>query len=82
MAKRALASQGIDGAGLSETDRKILKILVAAGRPIGLRTLADLVGENLKTLLEVYEPYLLRQGFLRRTQFGRVATEEARSLFL
>ena len=80
MTEKALASQGIDSSGLCKTDRKILRTLISIGKPIGLRTIADLVGENMKTLSEVYEPFLLREGFLIRTHFGRVATEKAKAL--
>ena len=78
VALRSLEVQGIDASGLDETDRKILRVLISRGRPIGLRSLADLVGESSRTLAEVYEPHLLREGFIARTLHGRVATEVAR----
>jgi holliday junction DNA helicase RuvB len=81
IARRALASQGIDGSGLGETDRKILRILVSRSRPVGLRSLADLLGECPRTVLEVYEPALLRDGWIARTWRGRVATDRARERF-
>ena len=80
VALRSLEVQGIDASGLDETDRKILRVLISRGRPIGLRSLADLVGESPRTLAEVYEPHLLREGFIARTLRGRVATDEARKV--
>ena len=78
---QALSSRGIDARGLSRVDRKILEALLARNRPLGLRSLADLVGETQKTISEVYEPFLFREGYLVRTHRGRVATEKARQLF-
>ncbi|MBI4586400.1 MAG: Holliday junction branch migration DNA helicase RuvB [Planctomycetes bacterium] len=79
-ARQALASLGIDAAGLCPMDRKILQALARINRPLGLKSLADLLGENHRTLAEVYEPYLLREGFLIRTHLGRRATEKARQV--
>jgi Holliday junction DNA helicase RuvB len=81
IAERALSSRGIDPAGLSRVDRRILEVLVSKKRPLGLRSLSDLIGENPKTVAEVYEPYLFREGYLIRTHRGRVATEKARQVF-
>ena len=81
VSKRALESQGIDAAGLSRVDRKILEVLVSRSRPLGLRSLADLIGENPRTIAEIYEPYLLREGYLLRTHRGRTATAKAAELF-
>ena len=74
----AFACQGLDSRGLGETDRKILRILAERRRPIGLRSLADLLGESQKTIAEVYEPHLLREGLIARTARGRAATDGAR----
>jgi Holliday junction DNA helicase RuvB len=81
IAERALGTQGIDPAGLSRVDRKLLGILVGRNRPVGLRSLADLIGETQKTVAETYEPYLFREGYIARTHRGRVATEKARQVF-
>jgi Holliday junction DNA helicase RuvB len=82
LARRALGRAGIDRFGLSETDRKILQVLVEKKRSIGLRSLADILGENPRTVAEVYEPYLLREGFIARTWRGRIATMKARRALL
>src|SRR5437867_90412 len=81
IAERALSSKGIDPSGLSRVDRKLLEVLVTRNRPLGLRSLADLIGETQKTVVETYEPYLFREGYLTRTHRGRVATEKARQVF-
>jgi holliday junction DNA helicase RuvB len=78
VALRALECQGIDRAGLLPIERKLLEVLSARDRPLGLRTLADLVGESPRTILEVHEPYLVQEGYLARTFRGRVATVKAR----
>jgi Holliday junction DNA helicase RuvB len=77
VARRALERAGIDRRGLTETDRKILEILHDRGGPVSLRTLSDLLGESPETVAEVYEPHLLREGYIARTWRGRIATEKA-----
>jgi holliday junction DNA helicase RuvB len=69
----------VDSRGLDKVDVAILSTLVTkfAGGPVGLSTLAASVGEETETIEDVYEPYLLQLGFLRRTPRGRVATDEA-----
>lgn len=69
----------IDGEGLDATDHRVLKTLVQdfAGGPVGLSTLAAILAEEEETLEEVYEPYLLQQGYLQRTPKGRIATTKA-----
>ncbi len=69
----------IDGEGLDATDHCVLKTLVQdfAGGPVGLSTLAAILAEEEETLEEVYEPYLLQQGYLQRTPKGRIATPKA-----
>lgn len=76
-AKAALDLYEIDPAGLDRLDRAVLQALVTqfAGGPVGLSTLAIAVGEEMTTISEVVEPYLVRQGLLGRTSRGRVATE-------
>jgi holliday junction DNA helicase RuvB len=69
----------VDSRGLDKVDVAILSTLVTkfGGGPVGLSTLAASVGEETETIEDVYEPYLLQLGFLRRTPRGRVATDEA-----
>lgn len=77
VADKALAILEIDENGLDEMDKRILEtiILKFAGGPVGLGSLAVAVGEEPDTLEEVYEPYLIMEGYLNRTPQGRVATE-------
>ncbi|HAP00112.1 MAG TPA: Holliday junction branch migration DNA helicase RuvB, partial [Fibrobacteres bacterium] len=79
IAARTLEMLGIDALGLDEMDRTILKTVVTKfdGGPVGLSTLGASIGEEENTLEEVYEPYLLQIGFLKRTPRGRVATPNA-----
>jgi Holliday junction DNA helicase RuvB len=79
LADSALEMLSIDHAGLEEMDKKILSVIMDhhEGGPVGLSNLAAAVGEEPHTLEEVYEPYLILQGFLRRTPRGREATELA-----
>ncbi|MBF8262594.1 MAG: Holliday junction ATP-dependent helicase RuvB [Parachlamydiales bacterium] len=76
VANRALEMLAIDEAGLEEMDKKILSVIMDhhEGGPVGLSNLAAAVGEEAHTLEEVYEPYLILQGFLKRTPRGREAT--------
>src|SRR5678815_3375954 len=76
IADRALAMLEIDENGLDEMDKRILETLIVkfAGGPVGLNSLAVAVGEEPDTLEEVYEPYLIMEGYLNRTAQGRVAT--------
>ena len=79
VAVRALVCQGIDRSGLLPIERKLLEALSGRERPLGLRTLADLLGESPRTILEVHEPYLVQEGYLARTARGRIATRKAGS---
>jgi len=76
IAKRALAILEIDEKGLDPMDRKILEAILYkfGGGPVGIKTLAMAVNEEPDTIEEVYEPYLIREGFINRTPRGRVAT--------
>ncbi|MCD6257534.1 Holliday junction branch migration DNA helicase RuvB [Candidatus Aerophobetes bacterium] len=76
IAKKALNMLEIDKKGLDIMDRKILKAILYkfGGGPVGLKTLAMAVNEEPDTIEEVYEPYLIREGFINRTPKGRVAT--------
>ena len=66
----------IDDMGLDNIDRKILECIILnyAGGPVGVETLASSIGEEVTTLLDVCEPFLLQNGFIKRTPRGRVAT--------
>jgi Holliday junction DNA helicase RuvB len=83
VADEALALLEVDRHGLDEMDKRILSAIIEkfAGGPVGLGTIAVSVGEEPGTLEEVYEPYLIQQGFLARTPQGRVATPSAYALF-
>lgn len=77
--QHALNELGIDDVGLEQRDRAILELMITkfAGGPVGLSTWATAVGEDKVTLEEVYEPFLIQRGFIKRTPRGRVATERA-----
>jgi Holliday junction DNA helicase RuvB len=77
VADKALAMLEIDENGLDEMDKRILEtvILKFSGGPVGVSSIAVAVGEEPDTLEEVYEPYLIMEGYLKRTPQGRVATE-------
>lgn len=77
-AQKALALLDIDAQGLNEVDQKILKVVAVhyAGGPVGLRTIAIAVGEEHQTIEEVHEPFLIKEGYLKRTQQGRVLTDK------
>jgi holliday junction DNA helicase RuvB len=79
VAAEALARLNVDEFGLDDMDTRILSTIVEkfGGGPVGLTTLAAAVGEDAGTLEEVYEPFLMQQGFLDRTSRGRVATANA-----
>jgi len=76
LADRALAMLEIDRNGLDEMDKRILQTIITKfnGGPVGVNSLAVAVGEEPDTLEEVYEPYLIMEGYLKRTPQGRVAT--------
>ncbi len=75
----ALKALEVDELGLESTDRMLLQALINRfnGGPVGIKTLADSISEERSTIEDVYEPYLMRIGFLDRTPRGRVATPEA-----
>jgi Holliday junction DNA helicase RuvB len=79
VARDALSRLNVDEFGLDDMDARILKTIIEkfGGGPVGLSTVAVAVGEDSGTLEEVYEPYLIQQGFLERTARGRVATAHA-----
>jgi len=80
IAKKALIMIGVDDAGLTLSDRKILEALLVkfGGGPVGVKTLAAASSEEEETIEDVYEPYLLQENFIERTPRGRVATARAR----
>ena len=78
-AKNALDMLGVDSNGLDDLDRNIINSIIENydGGPVGIETLSLLLGEDRRTLEEVYEPYLVKIGFLKRTNRGRVVTSKA-----
>ncbi len=79
IAQRALSMMEIDEFGFDAIDRRLIEVIVDHfnGGPVGIETLAVSVGEEKRTLEEVYEPYLIKEGFIKKTPRGRVATEKA-----
>jgi len=79
IAKYALEALNIDKRGLDEMDNKLLSTIIDKfhGGPVGLTTIATAVGEDAGTIEEVYEPFLIMEGFIKRTPRGREATELA-----
>ena len=77
--KYALKSLNVDKFGLDEMDNKILTTLIKKfnGQPVGLNTLSTAVSETAETIEEVYEPFLIQEGFLLRTPRGRQVTKKA-----
>jgi holliday junction DNA helicase RuvB len=79
LASDALEMLEVDSAGLDRHDRQLLELMAAkfAGGPVGLSTLSVAIGEEADTIEDVFEPYLLQQGLIKRTPRGRVLTERA-----
>ena len=82
VANKALNRLGIDKFGLDIMDRNILEVLIDkfSGGPVGIKSLGVAVGEDPTTIEDVYEPYLIKQGFMQRTSRGRVVQESAYEL--
>ncbi|MGL4970959.1 MAG: Holliday junction branch migration DNA helicase RuvB [Cetobacterium sp.] len=80
---KALNILGVDKQGLDELDRDIIKSIIDnyAGGPVGIETLALMLGEDRRTIEEVYEPYLVKIGYIKRTSRGRMVTEKAYNHF-
>ncbi len=80
VADAALTMLGIDALGLDELDRKIINVIAGdfGGGPVGVKTIAISVGEEVRTIEEVYEPYLIQIGFVKRTPQGRETTPAAK----
>ena len=83
VAQETLSKLGIDSYGLDEMDRRILDSLVNkfGGGPVGLESLSVAISEDAKTIEEVYEPYLIKEGFVQRTSRGRIAQNKAKEYF-
>jgi len=81
-ADKALSLLDIDSRGLDEMDKRILETIIVkfGGGPVGLNSLAVSVGEEPDTIEEVYEPYLIKEGYLKRTPQGRETTPLANSV--
>ncbi len=73
----------IDSIGLDETDKELILTIIDKfnGGPVGIDTLATSVGEEVTTIEDMYEPYLINIGFIKRTSRGRVVTDEAYKYF-
>ena len=79
VAQESLKSLGVDHYGLDDMDRQILKTLIDKfdGGPVGVSSLAVAISEDTTTIEDVYEPYLIKEGFIQRTPRGRIAQEKA-----
>lgn len=79
LSMKALDILGVDSVGLDDLDRDIINAIIDnyGGGPVGIETLSLLLGEDRRTLEEVYEPYLVKIGYIKRTNRGRVVTEKA-----
>lgn len=79
IAATALDAEGVDSIGLDQLDRKMLKIIIEyyKGGPVGIEALAATLNEEIDTLVDMVEPYLLKIGFVQRTKRGRVVSPEA-----
>lgn len=79
LTRQCLEFYQVDQAGLDETDRRLLTAIIKNydGGPVGVKTLASLISEDINTITEVYEPFLLQTGFLSKSPRGRLATPKA-----
>lgn len=79
-ARQSLTELGVDELGLTEVDRKLLTLMVKkyGGGPVGIENLAAGLIEDVGTIVDVYEPYLMKLGFIRRTPRGRIITEKGK----
>jgi Holliday junction DNA helicase RuvB len=79
LADAALAMLDVDQFGLDDMDARIIKTIIEKfdGGPVGVKTIAAAIGEDELTIEEVYEPFLVQNGFLQRTPRGRMATQQA-----
>jgi Holliday junction DNA helicase RuvB len=78
-AQTSMALLNLDERGLDDLDRQILRTIIDKfrGGPVGIETIAASIGEESQTIEEVYEPYLLQEGFMQRTRRGREVTDAA-----
>lgn len=81
--KKALERLKIDESGLDETDKELMIAIIEkfGGGPVGIDSLATALGEEVSTIEDMYEPYLIQIGFLKRTARGRIATDKAKKYF-
>ena len=79
IAKLSLDKLKVDPLGLDETDYNFLLAIIEKfnGGPVGIEAIASSIGEEVTTIEDVYEPYLLQNGFLKRTSRGRIVTDKA-----
>ncbi len=77
--KKALKRLKVDDVGLDNIDRELLLAIIEKfnGGPVGIDTIANTIGEEVRTIEDVYEPYLLQQGYLKRSSRGRIVTDKA-----
>ena len=77
--KKVLKKLGIDDSGLDYTDYRYLKAIVETfkGGPVGVESISATISEEVSTIEDVYEPYLLQEGYIKRSSRGRIATEKA-----
>ena len=80
IAENGLRRLGIDDNGLCEMDRRILRAIGAGSKPVGLKTIAVVVGEEVDSIEDVYEPFLLREGLIEKTARGRILTQRGAKL--
>ena len=80
---KALDRLKIDAKGLDETDKEILITIIEKfnGGPVGIDSLATAIGEEVSTIEDMYEPYLIQIGYIKRTSRGRIVTEECKKYF-
>ena len=76
---KALGRLKVDNVGLDETDHQFLRAIIEKfdGGPVGIETIASSIGEEISTIEDVYEPFLLQNGYIKRTARGRVVTKKA-----
>ncbi|HUT65172.1 MAG TPA: Holliday junction branch migration DNA helicase RuvB [Spirochaetota bacterium] len=83
MSQKGLRMLGLDDLGLDSMDKRLVETILTKydGGPVGIETLAVSIGEDVNTIEDIYEPYLIQMGFLKRTQKGRMATKRAYEYF-
>src|SRR6185503_16598081 len=77
IAKKGLEREGVDAAGLDGMDRKVLQAIAGhQGTPVGVKTIAVIVGEEEDTIEDVYEPFLIQEGYILKTPRGRLLSKK------